>query len=300
MSVFSIPEMKAEEFSLWQSMLEDRTGLWLPDNRKAFLLASLNSQMRRKGLHNYQDLYNLLDQLMVSSLDWAQLVDSLTVHETCFYRDRDALNLVNNYCRNKLLRGFNENPDAVQNLQLWSVGCSTGEETYTLALEMEKLNQWLEERGETRFYYGITGVDVSYPSLAVAREGIYAEKKLANLTAELKNECFDPLADGHLKIKETIRKRTCFIQSNILELQNKAKPIYDVIYCQNVMIYFKQERKEALIQDFAKRLKPGGILILGHGEVTSVEPSNLTRIDNKHCLAFIKNEASLTNISEQV
>lgn len=300
MSVFNIPEMKAEEFSLWQSMLEDRAGLWLPETRKAFLVTSLHSHMRRKGLHNYQDLYDLLEELMISSLDWAQLVDSLTVHETCFYRDQDALNLVSNYCRNKILSNINRAPDKRQNLQLWSVGCSTGEETYTLALEMEKLNCWLENRDEQRFYYGVIGVDVSYPSLAVAREGIYSEKKLSNLTSESLSDYFDQLADGHLQVNESIRKRTCFMQTNILELEANAKPIYDVIYCQNVMIYFKQERKDTLIREFERRLKPGGILILGHGEITSREQCNLTRIDNKHCLAYIKNEASLTNISEPV
>jgi len=300
MPVFNIPEMKAEEFSLWQSMLEDRTGLWLPETRKAFLTTSLHSHMRRKGLQKYQELYNLLQELMVSSLDWAQLVDSLTVHETCFYRDQDALDLVNNYCRNKILRGYNRAPNERQNLQLWSVGCSTGEETYTLALEMEKLNNWLEKRDEKRFYYGVIGVDVSYPALAVAREGIYSGKKLSNLNPELINQSFEHLADGHLQVSDSIRKRTCFMQSNILELEEKAKPIYDVIYCQNVMIYFKQERKDLLIREFERRLKPGGILILGHGEITSREQRNLIRIDNKHCLAYIKKEASLTNISEQV
>jgi len=298
MSVFNIPEMGSGEFTLWQSMLEKRTGLWLPETRKAFLVTSLQRHMRDKKISNYQDFYQLLDDGLVSSLDWAKLVDSLTVHETCFYRDKDSLNLVTSYCRNKALKKFDSNSKESQHFQLWSVGCSTGEETYTLALEMEKLNTSLRESTDQSIYYGVTGIDVSYPSLAIAREGIYSDKKLDFMPSTSLNNYFDKLADGHIQVKQEIRKRTCFIQYNILEINQQPNQYYDVIYCQNVMIYFTQDRKESIVSDLAKRLKPGGILILGHGEITVVTNSSLTRVDNKHCLAFIKNDNNITSMVE--
>jgi len=298
MSAFKIPEMGFGEFSLWQSMLEKRTGLWLPETRKAFLVTSLHRHMREKKIDNYQDFYQILDKGLVSSLDWARLVDSLTVHETCFYRDKDSLNLVTSYCRNKALQEFDLNPNNSQHFQLWSVGCSTGEETYTLALEMEKLNTSLLQSTGKNIYYGVTGIDVSYPSLVIAREGIYSDKKLDFMPTTSLNSYFEKLADGHIQVKEEIRKRTCFIQYNILEINQQPNQYYDVIYCQNVMIYFTQERKESIVNDLAKRLKPGGILILGHGEVTSVTNPNLTRVDNKHCLAFIKSDNNITSMVE--
>jgi type IV pilus assembly protein PilK len=298
MSAFMIPEMEPEEFLLWQSMLERRTGLWLPETRKAFLVTSLNRHMREKGIESYRAYYSLLDSGRVSNLDWAQLVDSLTVHETCFYRDLDSLNLVTSFCRNRISHGFRANPNKVQDIQLWSVGCSTGEETYTLAMEMEKLSANLTEAQKELTYYGVTGIDVSYPSLAVAREGIYSNKNSDFLPSTSFNNFFDQLADNHIKVKNEIKKRTCFMQANILELDKEPMQMFDVIYCQNVMIYFRQERKSAIIKDFEDRLKPGGILILGHGEVTNVDNENLTRVDNKHCLAFIKRENSITKNSE--
>ncbi len=298
MSAFKIPEMGAEEFLLWRSLLEKRTGLWMPETRKAFLVTSLHRHMREKGIQNYHDFYQMLDEGLVSSLDWASLVDSLTVHETCFYRDKDSLNLVTNYCRNKALKAFERQPNESQHFQLWSVGCSTGEETYTLALEMEKLNISLRESVRKTIYYGVTGIDVSYPSLAIAREGIYSDKKLDFIPPTSFNHYFEKLADGHVQVKQKIRKRTCFLQKNILEMNLQPNQFYDVIYCQNVMIYFRQERKKSIVNDLAKRLKPGGILILGHGEVTSISNSDLTRIDNKHCLAFIKGDGDLINMAE--
>jgi len=298
MSAYLIPEMAHNEFSQWQSMLERKTGLWLPETRKVFLVTSLQRHMREKGIEKYLDFYELLENGMVSSLDWAKLVDSLTVHETCFYRDRDSLNLLTSYCRNRTLRDLSDSPEENQHLQLWSVGCSTGEEVYTLAIEMEKLNFNLKESSGKKIYYGVTGVDVSYPSLAIAREGIYSKNNSDFLPRTSFNHYFEQLADGHIQVKDSIRARTCFMQMNILELEQKPKQYYDVIYCQNVMIYFKKERKEEIIRHFEKRLKPGGILILGHGEVTSINNKNLTRVDNKHCLAFIKNDQNTTKKSE--
>lgn len=298
MSAFMIPEMEASEFVLWQSMLERKTGVWLPDTRKAFLLTSLNRHMREKGIKCYKDYYQMLESDQVSNLDWARLVDSITVHETCFYRDLDSVNLVTSFCRNRTLKGFRRNPRGVQDIQLWSVGCSTGEETYTLAMEMEKLNVSLSPTQQDLMYYGVTGIDVSYPSLAVAREGIYSNKNSDFLPSTSFNSYFDKLADNHIQVKSSVRQRTCFMQANILELNQEPKQFFDVIYCQNVMIYFRQERKATIIKDFEKRLKPGGILILGHGEITKVESSNLTRVDNKHCLAFIKSEDGINRNSE--
>ncbi|PCI69464.1 MAG: methyltransferase, partial [Gammaproteobacteria bacterium] len=91
MSAFEIAEMETSEFIQWQSFLELKTGMWLPEARKSFLLASLNRHMREMGIENYQNFYSMLNAGRVSSLDWSKIVDSLTVHETCFYRDETSL-----------------------------------------------------------------------------------------------------------------------------------------------------------------------------------------------------------------
>ena len=290
MTAFNLPEMNSEEFVLWQALLEKRTGLWLPESRKAFLIAALARHLRKKEISNYNELYCKLDAGAVSLLDWAALVDSLTVHETCFYREASSLNVVISYCRNRAQEKFQSDLEKPQHFQIWSVGCSTGEEAYTLAVEMDKLNIGLKEAYGKTVYFGVTGVDISYPSLAVAREGIYAARQLDFVPQVTKNSYFNRLADEYYQIKDSIRQRTCFIQSNILELSAKLKQDYDVIYCQNVLIYFKPERKQKVVEQLAARLKPGGILVLGHGEVTNFESQELTRVDNKHCLAYLRKD----------
>lgn len=284
----NLPDMETKEFTQWQALLEQRTGLWLPESRKAFLLTALSNQMRNQGANCYQELYKKFSSGAVSLLDWASLVDAVTVHETCYYRDKNSLNLVTSYCRNKILEELRENAQQVQHLQIWSVGCSTGEEVYSLAIELDKLTIGLAKDSQSKVYYGVTGIDISYPSLAVAREGIYAEKQLEFIPAATRNFYFHRLEDGYYQIKQSIRQRTCFVQGNILELEEKTNQLFDVIYCQNVMIYFRQEGKQKVIEQLTERLKPGGLLILGHGEIINVDNELLTRLDSKNSLAFLR------------
>lgn len=290
MTVFKTIEMDHGEFVLWQTLLEKQTGLWLPESRKVFLVSALSRHMKDKGIEHYHELYRKLSEGEISLFDWASLVDTLTVHETCYYRDNASLKLVTSYCRNKALKAFQQEPDNAQHIQIWSVGCSTGEEAYTLAIEMDKLNIGLKESCGKSVYFGVVGFDISYPSLAVAREGIYAARQLAFMPQASKNFYFHRLADDYYQIKKHIRQRTCFIQSNLLELDTKAKQEYDVIYCQNVLIYFRQKCKLQVVEQLTQRLKPGGLLILGHGEVINIENDKLTRVDNKDCLAYLLSE----------
>ncbi len=290
MSAFNMPEMHSDEFVLWQALLEKQTGLWLPESRKTFLVAALSRHMKEKSVKDYSELYSRLNAGSVSVLDWASLVDSLTVHETCFYREKASLQIVLSYCRNTLMDRFKQFPGQPQHIQLWSVGCSTGEEAYSLAIELDKLNVGFKEANTGSAYFGVAGVDISYPSLAVAREGIYLGRQLNFVPQVTKNTYFNRLSDEYYQIKDHIRQRTCFIQGNILDLQAKVKQEYDVIYCQNVLIYFKHERKLEVIAQLTKRLKPGGLLVLGHGEITSVNSDELTRVNNKHCLAYLRKD----------
>jgi chemotaxis protein methyltransferase CheR/type IV pilus assembly protein PilK len=89
-------------------------------------------------------------------------------------------------------------------------------------------------------------------------------------------------------VKDTIKQRTCFIQANALDLNGKVSQEFDVIYCQNMIIYFRDEIKLKVIDMLAKQLKPGGMLVLGHGEVTHIDNPLLTRVNNKENLAYLR------------
>ncbi len=289
MANYQVLDMDPKEFALWQTLLEKRTGLWLPESRKAFLITALTRYLKEKGFQNFAEIYSKLNEDALSLLDWATLVDSLTVHETCYYRDVDSLKLVSQYCRELANKHFSNEPSKPMHIQVWSVGCSTGEEAYSLSIELEKLNIGLNESFQKQVYFGVTAMDISYPSLAVAREGIYAERLLDLVPETSKNLYFERLADDYYRVRPNVRQKTCFIQGNVLELDKKKHQEFDVIYCQNVLIYFRKKTKLRVVNQLIDKLKPGGMLVLGHGEIIHDDLPELTRVTNKNCLAFVKN-----------
>jgi len=288
MAAFSLPEMETAEFAQWQTLLEEKTGLWLPENRKSFLTASLSKHMKALGIADYRELYDKLNAGAISALDWAAIIDSLTVHETCFYRDEKAIAEVVAHCKEAVIKRAEHAPGKAQHVQVWSVGCATGEEAYTLAIELHLMQQQLRQSRGITAYYGVVGMDISYPSLAVAREGIYNGKQVATISAERRRQFFNQLPDNHFQIKDVIRQRTCFVQGNVLDLEHKLKQPFDAIFCQNLLIYFRQQKKWHVVKQLSQRLKPGGMLVLGHGEITTFDTDILTRIENKQCLAFLR------------
>ncbi len=142
-SIKSTPAMDAEQFQLWQALLEERTGMTLSNERKTFLETSLSIRMRELGIEDYDTYY---EHLMVGStesraMEWSVLVDRLTVQETSFFRHPSSYALVEEFVQ----RFKAEQPDGAS-LDVWSVGCSTGEEAYSLAM---MINEQLWRRPQT-------------------------------------------------------------------------------------------------------------------------------------------------------
>ena len=130
-SIKRMPTMNAEQFQLWQTLLEDRTGMTLSNERKTFLETSLNMRMRELGIEDYETYYEHLVMGSTQSrvMEWSVLVDRLTVQETSFFRHPGSYALVEEFSQ----RFMAEQPGGAS-LDVWSVGCSTGEEAYSLAI----------------------------------------------------------------------------------------------------------------------------------------------------------------------
>ncbi len=282
-----LPEMNAKEFKRWQSLLEQRTGVWLSENRKSFLVTNLAQRMRETGFDNYQSYFESLDRGVGSALEWANLVDLLTVHETRFFRDNESMELVTRHIDKMIAKAATSKETSPVNAQVWSVGCSTGEEVYSLAMLLSEID--VSKLESTRkFYFGLTGVDISFPALAQAREAIYHQRKLMNVSPVLLDKYFDSLADGYYQVKNQLRHRTCFVQANIQELESSPKQLYDIIYCQNVLIYFQNNRRQKIVEQLVNRLAPGGLLILGPGELNNLSHPLIEKVSTKHCQAYLR------------
>lgn len=275
----SVPDMDDAQFLQWQALLERRIGVWLPPQRKLFLLSGLLMRMREVGEEDYRGYYRRLSGGLEAEYEWAQLIDCLTVHETRFFRDPESLALVETFCRARLAA----NPG--KSLELWSVGCASGEEAYTLALLMHQLRE-----AQGHFFYGVTGIDISYPALAAAREGIYHRRKLETIPDDLRARCFVAKGDDYFQLVPEVRARVLFVQGNLVDNRVAPEHRYDVIYCQNVLIYFQPDRRQQILQILADRLAPGGLLVLAPGEMMDWQPPALERVNHPQSLAFTRRQ----------
>ena len=277
-SLEEMPEMEQALFQLWVDLIETRTGIRISETRRSFLLSKLIIRMREIGYEDYQRYYDFVSADLNGFVEWETLVDRLTVHETRFWRDESIFKLIEDEYieKNKLLR--NES----LSLQLWSVGCATGEEPYSLAMWFEHFCRMNGVQNKQ----GIHATDISLAALAAARDGVYPENRLSNLPNSYINYYMKKLEQDKYQVNENIKERVCFTKLNLMKVGSFPFSNFDIIVCQNVMIYFEQEFRFKLLNEFANYLKVGGILILGAGEVLGWKHPKMESLCFQSSLAF--------------
>lgn len=267
-----------EQFVLWQALIEAKTGMIFTQTRRPFLEISLSTRMREISVQDYDIYYESVASGARGEREWLTLVDRLAVQETSFFRHASSYALVESYVKDVLAKGYKHS------LNLWSAGCSTGEEPYSLALLVEDL---LTEAGRKDILYGVTATDISLPALAKAKLGIYSERKLFGVPEKLRETYFRKLDNQRdWQIDSNLRARVAFAQLNLMELEKAPFNDMDIIFCQNVLIYFRRFRKRDVVTHLAERLQIGGILVLGVGEVLDWHHPLLQRVNHPDTLAY--------------
>lgn len=274
----AVMEMDDFLFQQWTKLLAKRTGIHLPESRRSFLISSLNIRMHELAIESYQAYYNFILSGHKGNIEWETLVDRLTVHETRFYRDQQAIKLI----RDVYLARLENNIVKKSSINVWSVGCATGEETYSLAIDVDDFIS----SDARNFYYSITGSDISTAALATARKAVYKDNRLTNVAEHFLYHYFDKENNNTYKVKEFLRKRVCFNQVNLLDLNNARVGLMDVIFCQNVLIYFKREQRLQILDDLVGYLKPNGLLVLGAGEIHGWAHPDMEAVAYEGTLAF--------------
>jgi type IV pilus assembly protein PilK len=275
------PAMDDLEFGRWVRLLETRTGVTVPPERKPFLVTGLRRRMRETGHSDYRAYYDELLDGARGAMEWAALVDHLTVHETHFFRHPPSLAML----RDEWLPQWLARAAPEQSLHALSVGCSTGEEAYTLALLLDAA--FADSDPPRRF--GITATDVSQPALSLARAAIFPLSRLDEIPARYRaGDAIEQIDDEHFRIAERLRKRVGFACVNLMHASRAPLRQLDIIYCQNVLIYFARERRGELLDGLARLLRPNGLLVLGPGEVTGWTHPQLVRTGGRQTLAFLR------------
>jgi len=239
------------EFALFQQFIYQTAGISLAPSKKSLVCGRLAKRLDLHRLNSYAEYF----QVLTSGTDAGEVqlaIDLLTTNETYFFREQRHFDVLREHALER--RG------AAQPLRVWSAACSSGEETYSIAMVLAAA---LPGAG-----FEVLGSDISARMLARARSGHYPLSRATHIPRPLLQRfCLRGTGeqDGTLLVEPTLRERVSFVQINL----NRALPAlgqFDVIFLRNVMIYFNVETKRRVIERIAALLRPGGYLLIGHSE----------------------------------
>lgn len=258
--------LRADEYRLIRDLVSERLGIWFGPESRLSLERRLRERLTVRGLASYGDYYQLLKYSPLAREEWEEASELLTTHETYFFREDYQLRAF----RNELLPMLAERNKQRKRLQVWSAGCSTGEEAYTIAMLV--LESGLFEGWEVRVY----GSDLSKKCIAAARRGVYGPTSFRVTDEDAKRAWFVPSLEHNragvtgqesLGVSPAVRALCHFGQMNLLdEERTHLVGRCDVIFCRNVLIYFDGPSRKRVIEMFHERLVHGGVLLLGHAE----------------------------------
>jgi len=266
-------------FYAFVDLIYRHTGIRFDKESRFVLQRRLVHRMRALGLPSLERYYYHLLYHPDREREMDQLIDLVTTHETYFFREKRQLKCFVEEIVPLLVQERRTDPHRV--LRIWSAGCSTGEEPYSIAMLLRGLPALA---GWQLFIFAS---DISSRALQVARQGIYGPSSFRDMEPAYETyvrQYFEPTPDGKLRIRDEIRQMVLFGRVNLLDSSSLA--LYgwlDVIFCRNVLIYFDTEAKKRAIQNFYERLRPGGFLLLGHSE-------SLLGLDSRFQLVHLQND----------
>ncbi len=243
-------------FNELRDFVYHRYGIYLSDNKKHLLERRLSKHLQQLKFHSFKEYFTYISQ-EIHSNEINHLMQAVTVTETRFFRNPALLEAIKKVVMPELLE--NKRKNAEFHIRILSAGCSSGEEPYSLAMLID--HNFSEEL--KNFQFKIIGIDINNDALSNARRGVFSEQTVKPIP--------DPLLQKYLKksghvysIAEIIRQSVNFKNMNILDAEKmRSLGMFDLIFCQNVLIFFNKTAKEKAIRIFQELLKPGGYLFVG-------------------------------------
>jgi chemotaxis protein methyltransferase CheR len=248
--------LATDEFRLLRDIINRHCGIVLTPEQRPVIERRLRERLSIHGLRSFAEYHQLLRSPDRGRDELDEAIDIVTINETYFYREDYQLTSL----QNEIIPMLRKAPASRNNLAIWSAGCSTGEEVYSLAMIAAEAG--LIGGDDVRIF----GSDISRRCIAHARRGVYGPTSFRSLPLHLKRKYFLERPDG-LHVSEALRSWCHFGQLNLLD-PAKASVFgrADVILCRNVLIYFDDVSRRKVIEMFYDRLLPGGFLLLGHSE----------------------------------
>lgn len=233
-------------------------GIFHPDNKLRLLSDRCSRRMKELKVATLREYFECLTVKPIRQAELIALLNEITIGETCFFRNQPQLDALRGVVLPKIIEAKAKLP--LRRMRIWSAGCSTGEEPYTLSMLLREeplLKDWTVE---------IIATDLNERSLAHAKNAVYGSYSTRNLTAFYRQKYFIPVGE-QLQVQPASRTNISFSRVN---LSDDARMIFmkslDIVFCCNVLIYFDIASKRRVIQHFYNNLLPHGYLFLGHSE----------------------------------
>lgn len=261
-------------------------GIFHPDNKLRLLLDRCHRRMKEANAQTLHAYYECLTAGPTRHAELVALLNEITISETCFFRNQPQLDALRQVVLPKIIEAKAKVP--FRRLRIWSAGCSTGEEPYTLKILMleeaqRRLKDWSVE---------VLATDLNGNSLEHAKTGIYNSYSTRNLTPYYRQKYFTPVED-QLQLQSAVRSGVAFSRLN---LSDDSRMIFmkslDIIFCCNVLIYFDVASKRRVIQHFYNNLLPHGYLFLGHSESLYGVNEDFRLVHLPRTTAYVKGEHS--------
>ncbi len=276
------PEMSAEEHAVWRELVVERWGLDFAESRQRTLARGVWQRACQLGFKGYDDYQRFLTLYPRAAGEWDALVELLVNSETSFFRHEPSFASLRGLLPELMTARQSARAGSVAHtLTLWSAGCATGQEAYSLA--MTALDVTAGSRLQVRVY----GSDLSASALAQARAGRYRENRAANLSPELRRRYFVRSEDEgkvFLALREEVKARMQWERANLADPTTCGVRGADVIFCQNVLLYFRQPLRQTVVAQLGQRLNVGGYLFLAPGEVVGLRVPGLEAVPAENAL----------------
>jgi len=235
-------------------------GIFQPDNKLKMLEERCGRRMQALSVTSLRDYFDCLTVKPIRQSELVSLLNEITIGETCFFRNTAQLDAVRNIVLPHILEARAKLP--IKNLRIWSAGCSTGEEPYTLSMIMLE-----ETAGKLKGWnFEILATDLNERSLVHCKQGVYGKYSTRNLAPYFRQKYFTAKGED-LEVSGEVRSHVTFSRLNLFDDGRMAfMKGLDLIMCANVLIYFDAASKRRVIQHFYSNLLGHGYLFLGHAE----------------------------------
>jgi chemotaxis protein methyltransferase CheR len=259
---FASKHLDESQFLRLKKFIESELGIKMPSSKRIMLESRLQRRVRAKGFESFAEYLDYAFDPENIGGELIHMVDLITTNKTDFFRESDHFDFLYASLLPRLSKDIQNRP--LKKLTVWSAGCSSGEEPYTIAMVLEAFREI-----NPGFDYSILGTDLSSRMLAAAETAVYPIDRISMLSLEEKRRYFlkskTPGTDL-VRVKPNLRAKLSFKHLNLMDDAFDMTGEFDIIFCRNVLIYFDRGVQRRVIMKLSSKLRDSGYLFLGHSE----------------------------------